>query len=68
MKFPTDCESISERILRLNKPWYGLKQTAWKLYKLLVSRLIDIGFEQCLLDACVMIFMIDGTLARAVMM
>ena len=44
------CGSRSERIVRLNKPLHGLKQDARQLYKLLVSRLTELGFEQWLLS------------------
>ena len=55
-------------IVRMNMLLYELKQAARQLYKLLVPSLIEIGFKQCLLDACLMHFMIGRVLTGAVVM
>ena len=57
MKFPPGCGSMSEKIFRLNKSLYGLKQASRTFYKRLVSDLKRIGFEQSLSDPCVLRFM-----------
>ena len=52
----------------MNKTLYGLKQSAWQFYKLLVSRLVGIGFEQCLSDLCILRLVINGDLVGAVVL
>ena len=49
-RLPPGCGSMAGNIVLLNKALYGLKQSARQFYKLLVSRLAGIGFEQCLSD------------------
>ena len=55
-------------IVRMNMLLYELKQAARQLYKLLVPGLIEIGLKQCLLDPCLMRFMIGGVMTGAVVM
>ncbi|CAB1103450.1 unnamed protein product [Ectocarpus sp. CCAP 1310/34] len=57
MKLPPGCDSMSGKIVRLNKSLYGLKQASRTSYKRLVSDLLWIGFEQSLSDPCVLRFM-----------
>ncbi|CAB1104504.1 unnamed protein product [Ectocarpus sp. CCAP 1310/34] len=57
MKLPPGCDSMSGKIVRLNKSLYGLKQASRTFYKRLVSDLLRIGFEQSLSDPCVLRFM-----------
>ena len=66
MELGLGCGSMLDRIFRLNKTLYGLKHTTRQFYNLLVSRLIEIGLEQRLLHPCVINFIIDGVLAKAV--
>ena len=47
---------------------YGLKQAARQFYKLLVPRLVEIGFEQCLSDLCVIRLMVDVMVTGIVVM
>ena len=48
MKLPSGCDSMSRKVIRLNKGLYGLKQASRTFYKRLVSDLKGIGFELCL--------------------
>ncbi|CAB1120053.1 unnamed protein product [Ectocarpus sp. CCAP 1310/34] len=57
MKMPPGCGSMSEKVVRLNKSLYGLKQASRTFYKRLVSELKRIGFEQSMSDPCVLRFM-----------
>ena len=57
MKLPPGCGSMSEKVARLNKNLYGLKQASRTFYKRLVSDLKRIGFEQSMSDPCVLRFM-----------
>ena len=50
MRLPPGCGTMSGKIVRLNKSLYGFKTAARQFYKLLVSRLVKIGFEQRLSD------------------
>ncbi|CAB1120503.1 unnamed protein product [Ectocarpus sp. CCAP 1310/34] len=59
MKLPPGCDSMSGKIVRLNKSLYGLKQAPRTFYKRLVYDLLRIGFEQSLSDPCVLRFMME---------
>ena len=68
MRLPPGCGSMTGNIVLLNKALYGLKQSARQFYKLLVSRLVGIGFEQCLSDPCILRLVINGDLVGAVVL
>ena len=57
MKLRPGCGSMSEKVARLSKNLYGLKQALKKFYNGLVSELKRIGFEQSMSDPCVLRFM-----------
>lgn len=51
---------MSGKVVRLNKTVHGRKQTSRILYHLFVSTLEDVGFEQCLVDPCVLRLIVGG--------
>ena len=53
MKLLPGCGELTGHIVCLNTTRYGLKQALHEFHKLLTSKLIDFGFEQCLADTCV---------------
>ncbi|CAB1113542.1 unnamed protein product [Ectocarpus sp. CCAP 1310/34] len=57
MKLPPGCESMTGKVVRLDKSLYGLRQASRTFHKRLVSDLKRIGFEQSLSDPCVLHFM-----------
>ncbi|CAB1104669.1 unnamed protein product [Ectocarpus sp. CCAP 1310/34] len=56
IKLPPDCESMSGKLVRLDKSLCGLRQASKTFQKRLVSDLNKIGFEQSLSDPCVLRF------------
>ena len=63
LRLPPGCERLSGKVVRLNKALYGLKQSGRSWYKLLSSTLDECGFEQCLVDPCVLRLMVNDELA-----
>ena len=57
---PPGCGSVSGKVVILNKALYGLKQSGRACYQLLLSTLVQCGFEQCLVDPCVLRLMVAG--------
>ncbi|CAB1099628.1 unnamed protein product [Ectocarpus sp. CCAP 1310/34] len=57
MKLPPGCESMTGKVVRLDKSLYGLRQVSRTFHKRLVSDLKKIGFESSLSDPCVLRFM-----------
>ena len=57
---PPGCGSVSGKVVLLNKALYGLKQSGRACYQLLLSTLVQCGFEQCLVDPCVLRLMVAG--------
>lgn len=53
MRLPERCGSLSGKITRLIKSFYGLKQGSRQPYTLLYECLLALGFERCLTDSCV---------------
>ena len=68
MRLLPGCGSMMGKIVILNKALYGLKQSARQLLELGVSRLVEIGFEQCLSDPCKLCLVINGDLEGAVVL
>ncbi|CAB1098233.1 unnamed protein product [Ectocarpus sp. CCAP 1310/34] len=56
MKLPPDCESMSGKVVRLDKSLYGLRQASRTFHRRQVWDLKAIGFEQPLFDPCVLRF------------
>ena len=50
---PKVCGSLSGKIVQLSKSLYRLKQASWSWHAHLTSCLKRLGFQQCLVDACV---------------
>ena len=53
MKMPQGCGPLSGLIVKLNRSLYGLRQAAREWHATLKKCLVQLGFEQCLADACV---------------
>lgn len=66
MKQSPGCDSMSGKVVRINKSLYGLKEISRQFNKLLVSDFVKIGFEQSVSDPCVMRSMMDGELTGIV--
>ena len=60
LRLPPCCESVSGKVMLLNKALYGLKRSGREWYQLLSSTLVECGFEQCLVDPCVFRLMSAG--------
>ena len=60
MKLPRGCGEMSGMIVKLAKSLYGLKQASRLWHAHLTKCLLDLGFEQCLADACVFRLMEEG--------
>ena len=52
LRLPPGCESVSGKVVLLNKAVYGLKQSGRAWYQLVPSTLVECGYEQCLVDPC----------------
>ena len=61
--FPKGCDSLSGKIVRINKSLYGLKQASRSWHAHLTSCLKTLGFQQCLTDACVFRLVEKGLVA-----
>ena len=66
LRLPPGCGSMSGKVVRLNKSVYGLKQASRTWYQLLVSTLEEIGFEQCLVDPCVLRLLVGSIVVAMV--
>ena len=53
LRLPPGCGETSGKGVLLKKAFYGLKQSGRSWYKLLLSTLVERGFEQCVVDPCV---------------
>ena len=53
MRLPQGCGRLSGKVVRLNKSLYGLKQASRSWHAHLTTCLKTLGFQQCLVDACV---------------
>lgn len=51
--------SVKDLALELERGIYGLKQSGRLWNELLVSTLVNIGFEQCITDSCIF-YKVDG--------
>ena len=51
---------MSEKIVRLNRSLYGLKQSGRQWAGLLVETVAEYGMEQCKIDPCVFGMVVDG--------
>ncbi|CAM9903911.1 unnamed protein product [Pylaiella littoralis] len=60
MRLPKGCGALSGMIVKLNKSLYGLRQASRSWHGLLKKCLLDLGFEQCLVDTCVFRLIEDG--------
>ena len=65
-RLPPGCRRLSGKVVRLKKTLYGLEQSGRSTYKLLSSTLVECGFEQCLVDPCVFLLMVNGAVAAMV--
>ena len=54
LRLPKGCGSLPDKIVRLNKSLYGLKQASRSWHTHLTSCLKTLVFQQCLADACVL--------------
>ena len=59
-RLPPGCGSVFGKVILLNKALNGLKQSGRAWYQLLSSTLVECGFEQCLVDPCVLRLMVAG--------
>ena len=59
---PDGVDISSDKVLKLNKSIYGLRQSAYRWNKCFTEYLKSLGFEQCKTDYCVFILRIDGRL------
>ena len=53
LRLPRGCGRLFNKIVRLNKSLYGLKQASRSWHAHLTTCLKTLGFQQCLADACV---------------
>ena len=60
---PKGCGSMSGKIVRLNKSLYELKQASRSWHAHITSCLKTLGFQQCLVDACVFRLVEEGRVA-----
>ena len=60
LRLPPGCESVSGKVVLLNKAFYGLKRSGRAWFRLLASTLVECGFEQCLVDPCVFRMIVAG--------
>ena len=60
MKLPGGCGEMSEKIVRLNRSLYGLKQSGRQWAGLLVETVVEYGMEQCRIDPCVFRMVVHG--------
>ena len=60
LRLPKGCGSLSSKIVRPNKSFYGLKQASRSWHAHLTSSLKMLGFQQCLADACVFCMVEEG--------
>ena len=64
MRMPLGCGSLSgNKVVRLNKSLYGVKQASRSWYTHLTPCLTKLGFQQCLADACVSRWVENGRVA-----
>ena len=61
MRFPRGCGEMSDKVVRLNRSLYGLKQASRSWHKHLLSHMTNLDFEQSLADACVLRLVESGT-------
>ena len=59
LRLSTGFGRLTGKLVRRNKAHDELKQSCRSWYKLLSSTLVECGFEQCLVDACVFRLMVD---------
>ena len=62
LRLPPGCVSASGKVVLLNKALCGLKQSDRAWYHLLLSTMVECGFEQCLVDPCVFRLIAAGDL------
>ena len=60
LRLPPGCESVSGKVVLLNKALHGLKHCGRAWYQLLSSTLVECGFKQCLVYPCVLRLMVAG--------
>ena len=61
MRLPLGCGELSNRVVKLLKCQYGLKQAAREWHRLLVNWLVGvIGLEQCKAERCVFRKLVNG--------
>ena len=60
MKLPDGCDDMSEKIVRLNRSLYGLKQSGRQWAGLLVATVVEYDMEQSRTDPCVFRMVVDG--------
>ena len=53
LRLPKGCDSLSGKVVWLNKSLYRLKQVSVSWYAHLTSCLKTLGFKRCLADACI---------------
>ena len=63
LRLPKGCGDLSEKVVRLNKSLYGLKQASRISHAHLTTCLKRLGFEQCMADVCVYRLVEDGRVA-----
>ena len=54
IRLPPGCGALSDKVVRLRRSLYGLKQASRTWHYHLVRGMKALGFEQCEADACVM--------------
>ncbi|CAB1100735.1 unnamed protein product [Ectocarpus sp. CCAP 1310/34] len=60
MRLPQGCGALSGMTVKLGKILYGLRQASRQWHAMLKRCLVELGFEQCMADACVFRFIEDG--------
>ena len=60
LRLPKGCGDLSEKVVRLSKRLYGLKQASRTWHAHLATCLKRLGFEQCMTDVCVFRMIKDG--------
>ena len=63
LRLPKGCGDLSEKVVRLNRGLYGLKQASRTWHTHLTICLKRLGFEQCMSDVCVFPLIEDGRVA-----